>query len=141
MSKILFGTHYVTPDEPCFSLKEVNLRTPDSKGIHRYMIVTVVRNDKLAEHRRDLGPASAFTMEEFVVPGGMTDPINKRIYIEETVGRLMQIADELRAEVHGRPDPPKGHDLIGGYFDSFDKKIRNRKKQTTFGYGGITQRS
>lgn len=141
MSKLLFGTHYVLPDEPCLELKELNEPRPDSKGVHRYQTVVVVRNDKLVHYRRDLGPAKACTAVEFFMPGGMRDPDTGRIYIWETVGRLMEAADDERAGIYGRPDPPEGIDLIGGYYDSFDKKARRRKRQSTFGYGGVTQRS
>lgn len=141
MSKLLFGTHYVQPDEPCFSLHEVNEPRPDSKGVHRYQTIVVMRGDQRVYYKRDLGPASAFTAIEFYIPGGVRHPETGRIEIWETVGRLMWIADDERAGVYGRPDPPQGIDLIGGYYDSFDKRARRRKRQSTFGYGGATLRS
>jgi hypothetical protein len=142
MSKLVLGTNVVSFDEPCFSLKEIIAPAPDSKSLRRYQVLKVIRHgDKLAEMRRDLGPARGFQATEFVIPGGVADPQTGRVEILHTVGELVDIADLIRSDVYERPEPPKGADLIQGYYDSPDKKRRRRKRQSTFGYGGKTQRS
>jgi len=94
---MLTGTTYVVADEPCFGLKEENLMSPLDGQWHRYQILFVVRADALAEYREDLGLAKDFNAQQMVIPGGERGEDGK-IYIEETVGRLKEIADELRSQ-------------------------------------------
>ena len=99
MTNIIVGATSLSPDEPCFGLCEMNLQAPDNKGFRRYQIIYVVRNDRVAEFRRDLGPAGDFKADQFRIPGGIIDPVTKKIYTEETVGRLTEIAEQLRERV------------------------------------------
>lgn len=94
---MLTGTTYVLEDEPCFGLKEENLMSPKDGQWHRYQVLFVVRADDLSEYKEDLGLAKNFTAPCMVIPGGERAEDGK-IYIEETVGRLKAIADELRSE-------------------------------------------
>lgn len=96
MSKIYYGTDFVLVDEPCFNLAEVNLMAPEDGKWHRYQIVVVVRNDKLAEYREDMGLVTKFKANQFRVMGGVID--KNKIYIEETVGTLRQEANQMRDE-------------------------------------------
>lgn len=81
-------------DEPCFNLAEVNLMSPKDGKWHRYQIVVVIRNDKLAEYRKDMGLVKKFKAHQFRVMGGVID--NNKIDILETVGTLRQEADQMR---------------------------------------------
>ena len=62
---------------------------------HRYQILFVVRVGDLAEYREDLGFAKDFTAPKIIIPGGERGK-DGTIYIEETVGRLKDIAESLR---------------------------------------------
>jgi len=101
MSKLVLGAPFITDDEPCLGLYELNFKSPDQRSRHRYQIIMVIRNgDKPAEHRIDLGLASKFKgVDQFRIPGGIVDEDTGKIYIEETVGRLKDIANIMR----GRP--------------------------------------
>jgi len=131
MAKILFGTHYVNEDEPCLGLFEMNLQSPDSKGFHRYQIVYVMREDKPAEYRKDLGATKKFKHDQFRIPGGFYDSDEDRYYVEHTVGELRQIADDLRA----KPFPKallkhlEGPDLIRKMIDQIELKSKIRSKR------------
>jgi len=118
MAKIYIGTTFVTDDEPCLNLKEVNQRTPDSKGIHRYQVITVIRQDRPVEYRLDLGPAKKFKAHEFNIPGGAVNETTGKIYVEETIGRLRDLADHLRSEP---PRISQGHNLLTGYANHLEK--------------------
>lgn len=92
------GTDYVKKDEPCLALYELNLQSPGSRGFHRYQIIHVIRNDKPTEFRKDLGLAKKTDIGQFRIPGGVIDEKTRRIYIEHSVGELMDIADYLRSK-------------------------------------------
>lgn len=96
MARIRYGTAFVLEDEPCLLLVEMNLKAPDQKLRKRYQIIHVIRNDKPAEFRQDLGLAKEFKADQFRIPGGIIDEQMGRIYIEETVGRLKEMADQIR---------------------------------------------
>ena len=96
MSKLVAGAISITDDEPCLGLYEMNFKSPDQRSRHRYQIIMVIRDDKPAEYRIDLGLAKKFKADQFRIPGGIVDETTGRIYIEETVGRLKTIADQLR---------------------------------------------
>ena len=97
MSKLVVGAAGITDDEKCLGLYEMNFKTPDQSARHRYQIIMVIRDDKPAEYRIDLGDAKKFkNVDQFRIPGGVTDYTTGKIYIEETVGRLKTIADQLR---------------------------------------------
>lgn len=133
MSRLLFGTDTVSMDEPCFSVKEFLAPAPDSRGVRRYQAIRVIRHgDRLAELRRDLGPAEAFKASEFVIPGGVVES-GGRIEILHTVGELVDIADYLRSGQYRPPEPPRGTNLIQEYRDRPDKRQRRRKRLSQFG--------
>lgn len=75
----------VHPDEKAYLLGERNLPFP-RRGWRRIQIVIVNRGDRLAEWRKDLGPAASFTAQPFDVPS----------LWEHTVGELWDIADLQR---------------------------------------------
>jgi|TARA_Y100000310_G_C20663561_1_gene806178 hypothetical protein len=89
-------TAWVSMDEPAVRLIEVNENAPDSSGFRRYQRIIVVRKDAFAEYSEDLGPAGNYAANEIILPGGYKDPSTKRIYAEETVGSLKDIARQMR---------------------------------------------
>jgi len=96
---MLIGTNYVLKDEPCLGLYELNYQAPDNSGFHRYQIILVIRNDRPAEYRKDLGLAKKFKgVDQLRIPGGVRDKATGKIAIAHTVGQLMDIADQLRAK-------------------------------------------
>lgn len=94
MSNIIAGTHILSPDEKAWNLTEVNLAAPDSRGLHRYQIITVIRNDTPVDCKIDLGLARNFTANEFRIPAlGL-----------HSVAELREIADHLRDNKARQPD-------------------------------------
>ena len=92
---IRVGTTYVLRDEPCLGLYEMHLQSPGSRGFHRYQILYVMRDDKPAEFRKDMGPVREFKdVDQLRIPGGAMD--GGKFYIEHTVGELRDIADQIR---------------------------------------------
>ena len=110
MADIAPITSYVAPDEPCYELGETNKVLPIAgAGEHRIQMVQVIRGDRVWEYRRDLGPASDFTCPPFILKGAV--PLgNGRYDILETVERLQDLADDLRADGIGIPTK---HEQIG----------------------------
>ena len=140
MSTLTIGTNLVKMDEPCWSLKEIISPAADSKSVRRWQCISVVRNDRIAELRRDLGEAKLFQVSEFVIPGGVVDPDTGRGELLHTVGELIDIADYLREGPYTPPEKPEPYDLIGAYHDLSDRHQREQKRQTTIGTGGWIQR-
>lgn len=141
MTRLLLGTEFVSMDEPCFSLKELNQRRPDSKGVHRYQIVKVLRGDRIVEYRRDLGAASRCSAMEFNIPGGVIDYRTGRGEVLHTVGELVDIAEYLRAGIRPPGDPPKPTDLVAAYHDLPDQRMRARRALSVMGPWVYVQRS
>lgn len=90
------ATIAVSLDEPAFELKELNLQGPPAKGWRRYQLIRVVRSDRLATFKEDLGPAKDFTVDQFQIPAWVMDDITGRVEIFHTVGQLREIADTMR---------------------------------------------
>ena len=126
-------------DEPCFNLSELNqLGGPaNNQQLHRWQIILVVRNDSLAEFRRDLGPAADFTRPEFRIPGGVVVG-HGRVEILHTVQELVEIADHLRDEPFWLPFEPA--DLTTEYYNYLEQLPKVRRRQSTFGPMATIQR-
>ena len=89
MSKLVLATTYLLGDEKAYSLQEVHLQSPGSRGFHRYRIIVVNRNGNLAEWREDMGLASKYKgIRQFNVPS----------LWEHSVQELLEIANVLRTE-------------------------------------------
>ena len=86
---MITGTLSVQGNEKAYSLQEVHLQSPGSKGFHRYRIIQVNRDGELAEYREDMGLASKFK--------GVR-PFNVPSLWEHTVNELLDIATTLRNE-------------------------------------------
>ena len=86
---IITATLSVNGNEKAYSLQELHSQSPDSSGFHRYRIIMVERDGKLAEYREDLGLAKNFKgIRQFNVPS----------LFEHTVDELLEIADSIRTE-------------------------------------------
>ena len=101
----LAGARKITPvvmdifqDEPCMSLREVNLNCKGYRGFHRYQVLNVVRGDSLAEAWIDMGAVKKYQgIEQFnIIGGGYTD--DGIPWFEETVESLRFYADQLRGK-------------------------------------------
>ena len=77
------------PGEPAFALYEITEQSPGSHGMHRYQIILVNRDDKLAEYRVDMGEASKWVNVRF---------INVPALWLHTVSELQFIAGQIRDE-------------------------------------------
>lgn len=141
MKGLIVATNAVRMDEPAWSLSELNLPTPDSRGVHRYQIIKVLRGEPPpVEFRRDLGNAKKFKGREIVFIGGGVDPETGRYWSEETVGSLYDMAERWRAGYHEQPEMPRPADLIGMYHDQPDKRRRAAKALSSFGPATRIQR-
>ena len=129
MGRVTVATELININEPAFRLREMNLQTPDGLGWHRYQIISVVRDDRLAEYQEDLGPRADFLADEFEIPGGIWDPITGKGEILHTVGELQAYATAHRQEGNfsqwyehncGKSLPTTN--LIEGLYDHWEKK-------------------
>lgn len=91
--RFFYGTNYVLDDEPCFSLSEIVRQSPDSKGLHRYQVIQVLRDDRIVEFERDLGLSKNYKKDPFIIPGGVRT--KKGGEILHNVGELIDIADQV----------------------------------------------
>jgi hypothetical protein len=134
MSNLMLGATTVSMDEPCFGLSEVDLQSPKSRGFHRYQILTVVRGDRLAEMRRDLGVARKFkAVQQFRIPGGVVNEATGKGEILHTVGELIDIADFLRDGRIPEPEVESTLDMTAAYHDTMDMRRRRARKRTVHG--------
>ena len=91
-SDVVVATTHYNIDEPCIGLVEMDIQTP--AGWHRFQILNVIRNDRIAECRIDLGKQTK--ADQFRIPGGVIDEKGHG-EILHTVGELQEIADKLRS--------------------------------------------
>jgi len=91
---IEIGTAFLLDDEPCFCLTEDD--HVENLKRNRYRSYTVVRGDRLATYREDMGNSKKFKTDPIRVMGGVVDEFTGKIYIEHTVGELRDIAQSLR---------------------------------------------
>ena len=82
MTELIQATTYVLGDEKALALYEVNLMTP--LGRRRQEIIWVVRDDKLAEYREDMGKVTK--EDEIRIPS----------YLEHTVNELREMASQMK---------------------------------------------
>lgn len=104
-------------DEPCLLLAELNLQSPGSRGFHRYQILVVVRDDRPAEFRLDLGPVTGD--EQFRVMGCIEE--KRHIEVLHTVAELREIANHLRERRSGWSKQIEPTDLVQGYHDYMEE--------------------
>jgi len=126
------ATITISLDEPAVSLSELNLQAPDSKGWRRYQIIYVVRRDRIAEYREDLGLREAFIANEFRIPGGVYDEKTGAIECLHTVGELRDIADWTRARKSwaAQIEP---RNILKQYTDAVEELPLKRRRISSFG--------
>ena len=128
MTKLISAAVEVHLDEPAFNLTEVNLQAPDNSGWRRYQIISVVRGERMAEYREDLGPKEDFTADAFRIPGGVWDAATRRMEVLHSVGELREIAEFVRLGPTVRPEI-QTRDLVTEYHDHVDKLITISKEK------------
>lgn len=111
----------VLPNEPCFNLSEMDLQTPGSKGWHRIQRLVVVRGDRLAEYREDLGPREHFKAPPFRIPGGYQTDEGK-YEIVHSVAELQDLALTMRSQPLATPMRLRGKELFNGYYDVAEQR-------------------
>jgi hypothetical protein len=128
MSKLISAAIEVHLDEPAFNLSEVNIQAPDNSGWRRYQIIYVVRGERMAEYREDLGPKDNFTADAFRIPGGVWDASTKRMEVLHSVGELREIAEYVRLGPTVKPQIEK-RDLVSEYNEHMDKLVTIGKER------------
>lgn len=109
----------VRRDEPCLLLAELNLKTPDNHGFRRYQVLIVVRDDRPAEFRIDLGPVT--TEEQFRILGCVQSGGEPHIEVLHTVEELQDIAEYMRDRHSGWTGEIEPRDLVTGYHDYMEQ--------------------
>ena len=87
---MIVATLSVHPNEKAYGYQEVHLQSPDSGGFHRYRILIVNRDGKLAEYREDMGLASKYKGAK---------QLNIPSLWEHSVAELIDLANQLRWDV------------------------------------------
>ena len=128
MTKLISATVEVHLDEPAFNLTEVNLQAPDNSGWRRYQIISVVRGERMAEYREDLGAKGDFTADAFRIPGGVWDAATRRMEVLHSVGELREIAEFVRLGPTVRPEI-QPRDLVGEYHEHLDRLVTISKEK------------
>ena len=128
MTKLISAAVEIHLDEPAFNLTEVNLQAPDNSGWRRYQIISVVRGERMAEYREDLGAKEDFTADAFRIPGGVWDAATRRMEVLHSVGELREIAEFVRLGPTVRPEI-QPRDLVGEYHEHLDRLVTISKEK------------
>ena len=123
----------VHEDEKAWSLRERNLVRPPSFQLHRYQIITVIRDDALAEWWHDLGPAANFKGPEIEVPSLLC----------HSVAELREIADGERNRtdwIKFTAEKQAESTLIMDFLNQVEENWRIINNQSVFGPGVTHQR-
>lgn len=155
MTVLETATIAITMDEPALSLWEGVLTAPDYRGRFRYQIIRVIRQDRPAEFRLNMGPDALWTGPDgFHIPGGdivLMDgtmimipaviPYEKirRITIVHTVGELRDMADIMR-DAPSRLLQIEPRDMLSDLRTQNQDFLKWDRFVSTFGYGGQTIR-
>ena len=128
-------TEAIHENEKAWSLREQNMVRPPTHQVHRWQIITVVRNDKLAEWWNDLGPAAEFRAPGIEIPA----------LFEHSVAELRDIATEYRlgddywrkrtAELSAEST------LVKDWLEQMEEDWRVIRNQSSFGPGVSKQRN
>jgi hypothetical protein len=103
----VLGTTQVYPEEPCLELVEVERASlVPGGGLRRFQIVRVVRNDRVWEYMRDLGPAASIPVPSFIMKGHV-ELTSGRVEVLETVERLQDWAEDIRVNGIETPEPER----------------------------------
>ena len=89
MAKLIIPANTILGDEKAWSYSEIHEQSPSSRGFHRYKVIKVLRGDKIADYREDMGLAKKYKgINPFTIPS----------FWLHTVDELMDIADNLRGQ-------------------------------------------
>lgn len=135
MPQLEEATFTISPDEHAWSLKELNLPTPDSKGRRRFQMIEVVRGDKLVTWASDMGDAKSFDVDQIHIMGGFVDERGKG-HCYHSVAELQEMADDMRAgnmTTVVEVDEQTGDDWLQKYMDEADRRKMVAEKRSTFG--------
>lgn len=129
------ATLAVHENEKAWSLREINLVRPPAYHNRRWQIITVVRNDSLAEWWDDLGPAEQFDAPQFEVPSlGI-----------HSVAELRDIAVQQRhRDDHWQrfmAEKTAESTLIPDFLDYIEENWKRIYNQSVFGPGVTHQRN
>lgn len=129
-------TEHVHPNEGVLLYAEVNRPVP-RKGLRRLQIIKVIRGDRLATYKHDLGPAEMFIGSQIHILGGEVDERTGKGKTWHTVGELCAMGEELRHR-----DPVKWAQDNDAYVEPgtseqwlekfHDEKDRKRKRPLIF---------
>lgn len=128
-------TQLVHPDEPAWSLREINLVRAPTHQWRRYQIVTVIRDDRFTEWWSDLGPKENHDAAEFEIPS----------LFEHTVAELWEIALEVRCGPNTgfeqrRLELAGESTLIRDFIDQYEERRQMIHNRSQYGPGGHKQR-
>lgn len=111
MPGLAVATTTIHSDEQAFMLWEGNEQIPfTDSDVHRIQRIGVVRGDRLVEWRDDLGDAAQWPHARTVFLLGGQIHHTGRGEAFETVGRLREIAEEMRLRTKAEWDEPYGFD-------------------------------
>lgn len=139
MLPLLIPTDYVLDNELAWSLKELDLQSPGSRGWRRYRIVTVWREPYLCEFRTDLGPRSRFKLDQFNIVAGVWT--NNRPECLYNVAEVLDMADRMHVGYMAETERPEPSNLIERFHDQQELKGLVRRRLSSFGWGGSKQRN
>ena len=125
----------VHEDEPAWWLVELNLVRAPSRQWHRWQVITVHRDDQLADWWLDLGPQEDFPDTPPVAIPGLW---------EERVADLRDLADQLRASprfAQRKAELEAESTLIPDMLHQFEEGKRIMGNVSVFGPGVTRQRN
>lgn len=132
MKPVILAVH---ENEKAYSLREINLTRPPLFQERRWQVITVVRNDQLAEWWNDMGPAEDFTAMPFEVPSlGIHSVAELRdiaLSQHDTSDYWAKFADEQR----------DGSTLIADYIAYREENKKRIHNVSVFGPGVTHQRN
>lgn len=127
-------TAAINTNEKAMSLREENMVRPPTHQSHRYQIIVVVRDDKLAEWWRDLGPSENFKGNGFQIPSLM----------EHSVAELLDIAEASRHDDSWQKEMAgvvAESTMISDFLDQYEERWEIMHNRSTFGPGVTHQRN
>jgi len=103
--KIVYSHDALRDDDLAYDLAEFNQLTSDYKQLRRWQVITASRrvntiDYEIAQFWKDMGPANSWkNCGPIHIVGGTVEPNSHGgydVHMDETVGRLKEMADNLR---------------------------------------------
>lgn len=120
------ATRVLRRDEPVYTLVEVDLVPPDFGPKHRYQLIYVNRDDRIAEFKKDLGLATDFTAQEFRILTFWQHSVAECLDMAESQrnqGYWEKVAEEIQAE----------STLVTDFYEAQEEALKQIANQSTFG--------